>query len=58
MTCFVHCFSRQSPTFRGGLRRTDARFPSEVRVVDGVSGNVGLSLDQESPGSIPGGAIQ
>jgi len=58
VTRFFTRFCGQSPTFRGRKSGTDARFPSEVREFDGVLGNVRLSLDQESPGSIPGGAIQ
>ena len=56
MTRFVSRFSRQSTVSRDSKSGTDARFPSEVRKVDGVFGNVVLSLDQQSPGSIPGGA--
>jgi len=46
-------FSRQSPAFRGPKSGTDARFPSEVREVDGVLGNTGLYGVQGVAGSNP-----
>ena len=53
---FLSRFSRQPPSFWPARSGADARFPSGNRQVDVCRTCLRLTLDQESPGSIPGGA--
>jgi hypothetical protein len=50
-------FSRQISAFRSGNRGTDARFTLESRHFVGLGRAPQVLLDQESPGSSPGGAM-